>query len=327
MEDVTPAAPAQPETPTPVLTAVQDAVVKDNFTDYRAKRQAERSGTPAPAPAAEPVTDTPPAAPAAPAEEPRTVSKRQQDINERIRVATERAVADRDAEIARLRSHLPAPAAAPRSEPTPETFPIYAQYLDQHPDASLEDYIDARQDFRDAVKARAAQAQRLDAEQARSEEAHVAQARERVAAARAADPEFDAKIAPELLAIETREAAIANRRIPGPDNDFASEIAKSEFLPQILLHVSEHPDVLDTIRTLETRRAVMKFVAKLETRFEQAASVAPIHSPKTISSAPAPGTPIGTRPTSASDPIANAVRAGDVTAYRAARLAERSARR
>lgn len=330
MSEVEGAVPAQPEaTPAPVLTAVESAVAKDDFTAYRDTRRAERSGTPAPAPVAEPVAEVPPVAAAAPVEEPRQVSKRQNDINERIRLATERATSELAAENARLRAQLPAPVAAPRTEPpVGETFPNYATYLEKHPDASLEDYIDARQDFRDEVKARSTNAQRIEAEQTRSQEAQIQQARERVAAARQADPEFDAKIAPELLTLETREASIANRRIPLAENDFATEISKSEYLPQILLHVSQHPELMTQIRGLDTRRAVMKFVAKLETRFEKADAAPVVQPPKTISSAPTPGTALGSRPASASDPVVAAVKAGDVSAYRAARMAEReSARR
>jgi len=327
LEDVTIAAPAQPEaTPAPALTAVESAVVNDNFTDYRAKRQAERSGTPAPAPAAEPVTETKPEASAPPAEEPRQVSKRQQQIN-----AYERRIAEQDQRIRALEaaSATPPEPTASRTEPVAgETFPAYAQYLEKHPDASLEDYIDARQDWREANRTRAAAAQRQETERAQSHQATVEKARERVAAAIAADPTFETKLAPELLTIPTREMAIANRQIPLAENDFASEIAKSEYFPQILLHVSEHPEVLTQIRGLENRKAVVKFVAKLETRFEKAAETAPVvPAPKTISSAPNPGTPLGTRPASAGDPVVAAVQGKDFTAYRSARRAERAARR
>lgn len=328
MSEVEGAVPAQPEaTPAPVLTAVETAVAKDDFTAYRDTRRAERSGTPAPAPVAEPVVEVPPVAAAAPVEEPRAVSKRQQQINE-----YERRIAAQEQRIRALESGTatpPAPPVAPRTEPVAgETFPNYATYLEKNPDASLEDYIDARQDFRESVKARSTNAQRIEAEQSRSQEAQIQQARDRVAAARQADPEFDAKIAPELLTLETREASIANRRIPLAENDFATEIAKSEYLPQILLHVSQHPELMTQIRGLDTRRAVMKFVAKLETRFEKAEDTAPVPTPpKQISSAPTPGTALGSRPASASDPVAAAVKAGDVTAYRTARMAERLARR
>lgn len=323
MEDVTEAVPAQPETPAPAPTAVEAAVIKDDFTAYRETRRAERSGTPAPAPAAEPVAETKPDATAAPVEEPRQVSKRQQQIN-----TYERRIAEQDQRIRALEAGRTTPAepAAPRSEPPAATFPAYAQYLEQHPDASLEEYIDARQDWREGIKARATAAQRQEADQARSQQTAVEQARERVQKAIEADPTFTEKLAPELLAIPTREAAMANRQIPLAENDFASEIAKSEYLPQILLHVSEHPEVLQQIRGLETRRAVLKFVAKLETRFEKA-DTAPVPVAKQISSAPTPGTALGSRPASSVDPIEAAVASGDVTGFRAAKRAAAAARR
>jgi hypothetical protein len=337
LEDVTPAAPAQSEaTPAPVLTAVESAVAKDDFTAYRETRRAERSGTPAPAPAAEPVTETKPEATAAPVEEPRTVSKRQHEINERIRLATERALADRDAEIARLRSQLPAPPAAPRTEPTAEKFPAYAQYLETNPDASLEDYIDARQDFRDGLKQKATAAQRAEADRTRSHQEGIAQAQARTLAARQADPVIDAKFKqweaaqsvhelPEVLLLKTREQAIAAQQIPQAENDFASAVASSEYSAQIIAHIADHPDVLQKVRALENRTAVLKYFGKLETRFEKA-DAAPVQ-PKTISSAPTPGTALGSRPASAVDPVAAAVKANDVTAYRAARRAERASAR
>lgn len=339
MDESTVAAPAQPEappTPAPVLTAVETAVAKDDFTAYRETRRAERAGTPAPAPAADPVVEPKPEATAAPVDEPRTVSKRQHDTNERIRLATERAVADRDAEIARLRSQLPAPPAAPRTEPAAEKFPAYAQYLETNPEASLEDYIDARQDFREGLKAKATAAERADADRVRSHEENIAQAQARTRAARQADPVIDAKFKawesaqsvhelPEILLLKTRDQALAAQQIPLAENDFASAVASSEFSAQIIAHIADHPDVLQKVRTLENRTAVLKYFGKLETRFEKA-DVAPIQ-PKTISSAPTPGTALGSRPASATDPLAAAVKAGDVSAYRAARRAERASAR
>jgi hypothetical protein len=344
LEDTTTAAPAPLETPAPVVTAAESAVAKDDFTAYRETRRAERAGTPAPAPAAAPVVETPPDAPAAPVEEPRQVSKRQQDINERIRVATERAVAAKDAEIARLRSQLPPPPAAARTEPAAETFPTYAEYLETHPDASLEKYIDARQDFREDVKARATAAQRTQAEQHQSAQAELAKSRERTDALRKADPIIDARFkaweagtepVPALFTIPTRAAVIAHAHAHGvdpmsllrPEHDLATEIGTSEYGPQIVLYLTDHPDVMQEIGTLPDRRAVARFIDKLEMRFESSGAPAPVPVPKTISSAPTPGTSLGSRPASAVDPVEAAVAAGDVSAFRAAKRAALSVRR
>lgn len=336
MSEVESAAPAQPEaaaTPAPVLTAVESAVAKDDFTAYRDTRRAERSGTPAPAPAADPAADTPPAALAPPAEESRQVSKRQQQIN-----AYERRIAEQDQRIRALESSAtPAPPAAPRTEPVAgEKFPAYAQYLETNPDASLEDYIDARQDFRDGLKTKASQAQRQQAEHQRNQQESVSQAHARTLAARAADPAIDAKFTaweqpgadlPDVLFIKTRDQAIAARQIPLAENDFASAIATSEFSAQLIAHIADHPEILERVRALENRTVVNKFVGKLESRFEKADPAPAPVQPKTISSAPEPGTALGSRPASAADPLAAAVKAGDVPAYRAIRQAQRASAR
>jgi hypothetical protein len=232
-----------------------------------------------------------------------------------------------------LRSQLPA---APRTEPAGEKFPIYAQYLETNPEASLEDYIDARQDFRDGLKQKATAAQRAEADRTKSHQDSIAQAQARTRAARQADPVIDAKFKqwesaqsvhelPEVLMLRTRDQAIAAQQIPLAENDFASAVASSEYSAQIIAHIADHPDVLQKVRTLENRTAVLKYFGKLETRFEKA-DAAPVQ-PKTISSAPTPGTALGSRPASAVDPVAAAVKAGDVSAYRAARRAERASAR
>lgn len=337
----TPAAAAQPDaTPAPVLTAVESAVVNNDVHAFREARRAERSGTPAPAPAATEPVQVPPTPATATVEEPRTVSKRQHEINERIRVATERAVAAKDAEIAQLRSQLPAGPAAPRpAAAAGETFPTYATYLDTHPDASLEDYIDARQDFRDEVKTKATRAQRMEAEQTRSQRDQVDAAITRTQTARAADPALDAKftaweapdaVLPEILTIPTRDQAMAARIVPRAEHDFATAIATSEYSAQIIAHVADHPDVLAKVRTLDTRAQVIKFVGKLETRFERDADAptpAAAVVPKTVSSAPAPATTLGSRPASAADPVLAAASSGDVSAFRAAKRAREAANR
>lgn len=328
--------PAQAETtPAPVLTAVESAVAKDDFTAFRETRRAERSGTPAPAPVADPAPVIPPAAPAAPTAEARAVSKRQQQIND-----YERRIAEQDQRIRALESGSATPApppAAPRTEPVAgETFPAYAQYLEKNPDASLEDYIDARQDFRESVKAKAAHAQRADADRSRGQQEAMEQAHARTLAARQADPAIDAKFAaweqpgaelPEVLFIKTRDQAIAAQQIPMAENDFADRVARSKFSAHLIAHVADHPEILAEVRALESRSDVIAFVGALETLFKKTDTPPTPVPPKTISSAPAPGTALGSRPASASNPVTAAVIAGDVTAYRAARLAERSAGR
>jgi hypothetical protein len=115
----------------------------------------------------------------------------------------------------------------PNSRPRPlhrapsrpaEKFPAYAQYLETNPEASLEDYIDARQDFRDGLKQKATVAERENAERTRSHQEGIEQAQARTRAARQADPVIDAKFKawesaqsvhelPEILLLKTRDQA------------------------------------------------------------------------------------------------------------------------
>src|SRR3989442_13142458 len=111
---IAPAAPAPSAEPVaaPTQTAVEAAVVSGDFGSFKEAGRAERVNKPLPDVPLEVPSDPPTAkaatpAPVAPAPE-RTLSKRQQDINDRIREAVERATADKDAEIARLRTSQPA---------------------------------------------------------------------------------------------------------------------------------------------------------------------------------------------------------------------------
>lgn len=317
---IAPAAPAPPvETTT---TATQAAADTGNLSAYREARQTERS-TGLSAPAAAPLAPETPAGavPAAPVEEPRQLSKKQIEINERAQRAVEAATVQLREENARLRSQLAPPSPAPA--PPTEKFPPYADYLTTHPETSLEDYMDARDDWRQSTRDRATAVQRVQQEQERAQHDQIGKARERVAAARQADPTFDTRLAPEVLALKTREAALAEQSVPLAENDFATEIAKSEFLPQILLHLSDDPSVLQRVRALDTRRDVLKFVAKLETRFEQADPAVPV--PKTVTSAPPPPPTVGTRNALPANEKAAQINNNAFTGYRATRRVERQA--
>ena len=132
----------------------------------------------------------------------------------------------RDAAEARARDlelKLNAPREPEKKEPErKEGFPHYAEYLGTHPEATLEQWLDARDEYRDSR--RAAQEQ----ERAAADRDRVVGARwqQKLQAARAADPEFDSKIdltvpvsAPMMEIIRT-----------------------SEIGPQLMTYFSAHPD-------------------------------------------------------------------------------------
>jgi hypothetical protein len=315
-------APAPPAAP---VTATEQAVITNDVSAYRDARRAERStGKPAPAPVLpESGKATPDAAATKPTEEARTVSKRQQQIND-----YERRIAAQDAELARLRSTTaaPAPAPAPRAPasaaPVGESFPEFAAFVAQHPDATFESYMDARLDWREAQRAQLSQREQAARESQQEHQATVAGFASRVAEATTADPAFWDKVSPELTALETREKVLADGRQPGPGNDLATEIIRSELGPQLLRHLTDHPDDLAKLRACTTRGQLIKVFGRLEARLEQGAVPPP---QKLVSDVPPPPTTLGSRPGSQADPVRAAVARGDITGYREARRAERLA--
>lgn len=319
MEAVDTAAPAQ-STPNAPETASQAALQTHDLSAYREARQAERiTGTPAPEQA-----ETPKAAAPVKVDEPvRQTSKRQHEINERIRKATELAL-DQD----RAARGYQAPPA-----PSSNGFPAYADYLTQNPDASLETYIDARQDYREQSRVRQTAAQRDHEETIRTQATRLTTAQERIADARQTDRVLDKMITdwsapgatvPDVLLISTREKAIADRIIPRPEHDFASEIVKSEYYPQLLRHLVEHPDTIDRVKACETRGDVIKLVGRLEKRFE-ADDEPVIQTTHTVTKAPPPPTTVSTRNAQPANSERAAVNAGNFGSYRANRLAARRA--
>lgn len=314
-------------------TAVEAAVVKDDYPAFEAAERAALNGKPLDAP-------DPDAAPAAPAAAP-VLSKRQQDLNDRIKKATDAVALAKDAEIADLRAKLtvvprperpapPAAAAAPVAKPA--TFPSFADYAAAHPDASLETWMDARDEWRDQQReqAKAARTEQQTVDQA--DQDRMARASEQVTA-RAADPEFVKNLNPRLLQIETFADAGRNGRETGPSNVIAEEMFKSEALVPLLEHFSKNPADLARLEALpahlaklpprqriaEHTRWIVREMGKIEATLTPATAAAEATTkPKTISSAPRPPADLGARTTESADPIASAVKANDYSAFEAA---------
>jgi len=312
----TPAEPSRPAT-----TASEQAVAGKDFAAYQEAERAERSGKPkTPAP-----PDPAPAAAAAPSEAQRQISKQQQRTND-----YERRIAEQAAEIARLRT--PPPAAAPRRDaapapaPTPEKFPTYDGYLATNPDASLEDWMDARDSWRDDKQTAAAQMRAEAAERAQTEQTRATTFSTQVGARTKADPAFLQKISPDVLALRPF-AALGEGEVGGPLNAIAEELLDSPVAPALMEHFTAHPEDLQRLTTLRDPRALIREFGKLEARFDAAAAADDAPAPKTITAAPTPGTTLGSRPAVAGDPIHSAVASGNFSAFRAASLAARRGHR
>lgn len=325
MPDVVPAAPAQPAAD-PVLTPSQQAVASNDFSTFEKLERETLKGKPAPAPAsakpADPPTEVAKVADAAPKpEEPKGVSKRQQAIND-----YERTIAELRAENSRLKT--PPPPAAPRSDPKPQptapAFPDYQTYLQTHPDTSLEAYIDARQDFREAHRARAAEESQREKQMREDAETRFERARTSMETA-LKDPEFKEKVRPLLFTLQTAEQARVDGLNPGPEHFFAGAITRSDVAPKLLAHLADHPEVLERIRALDLRdprheQELRATFYRLEGQFlsppAPPAPAPPVATPpKTITDAPDPAHTLGSRSASAVDPSAAAVKNNDYVAF------------
>ena len=346
MEQVTPAAPAQTTpTPAPTVSASMDAAARGDFAAFEAAQSADRKG--APLARVEVVPETPkvetetPAAPvqAAP------VSKRQQDLNERIRTSVERATAEAQAEITRLRALVqaqpPTPQPVQAPQPPVAQTPDWKRYRAM-PDApklaefdgpdALEDHAAAMSVF---VLEKREQERQVSSTQSAHEQAEQTQIRSfdaRVDEAAKADPEIVAKILPIARDLSQR----------GGVHYIVSQLAlASPVGPLALRHFAEHPDALarltdvpDALRTLPQALLIREHVAhvtkefgKLEARLEQATPAPVAAAPVSPISAAPPPPPVITTAGSSTDPKKAALERGDFATFDSLDMAERVARR
>lgn len=212
------------------------------------------------------------------------------------------------AEIARLKT-APAgtttepSAAAAKVEPAPFSFPTWNEYSEQHPEATHEEYIDARTDARrdwhtatERTKAQAAAAER-DAEQRRTAlETLDREKFARIEEYRRDHPEYDAAM----------EAA---DDFPFPPAMHVA-MAESPIGPKIAHYLALHRDEHFRIATLETRlrsegkplTRVATEIGKLESKLEGDTPVTPpAAAAATTSRVSAPSRPTSSAPAPASE--------------------------
>lgn len=346
MADDPNAAPAQSETEP---TALESAIVADDYTQFEAAQRAELQGKPLDTPD-EPVKES------AKATIDRPISKRQQAINDSIRTASEKAVADavrdKDAEIARLKAERQAPIERPvvkaveePAKPVPvaarDTFPNFADYLAKNPDATLETWMDARDEWRDDQRTRTA-AQQAEAKSATDAEiARLTKAHDLITERTKDDKDYIKNLNPRLLEIETLADAGRNGRPTGPANVIAEELFKSDAFLSLLDHFTAHPDALarleampDHLKTLSARqratehtRWIVREIGKIEASLHSPVAATESPKPKTVTTAPRPPADLGKRSTENADPIASAVKADDYAAFEAAERAKLAASR
>ena len=342
--DAVTTAPAPTETQPTTQPAARDAVVRKDFRSFRDAERASEKGAPLPAVAQAPPAekdDEPPTA--ADGQAPRQVSKRQADTNEKIRQAVERATADANARILALeaeKTQRPTAAAAVVTEqPAPQT-PEYERYLAMPDAPKLENFTDLAK-FNGAMsyfmaKKMLAEDREAASAQTRNDTATaeatktVTTFQERVTA-KGGKAFLDA-LAPDVAGLKPVESlqaqaaelhaagkvADAQRLIAsiGPLNVLTTEIIRSEHGPDLLQHLSDHPDDLARFKTCASPADVYREVGKLEARLS---APAPTTIPaKTVTSMSPPPTTLQARTGAVADPSIGALGRHDFRAFRAA---------
>jgi len=265
----------------------------------------------APAQPVEQVASTDASSPAA--SEPATPKKANADTRVKDLLAERHALRQELEALKRQSAQPQTPLKAESSPAAAKTneFPGFDTWQQSNPDGQYDEYLIAKVKH---VTALERAAERQQAEQSRI----TAQRQERTGAflkrfddAVAANPTLTDTLNPAVLAIRPVDAL-------GPDepvmalNLVAQEIMESEQSVQLLAHLSAHPEELDALSMLTSPVAVVRRMAKLEAQLSAPA----IPPRKTVSTAPALTTTLGSRPAVPGDALESAKRSGDFSKFR-----------
>lgn len=279
---------------------------------------------------------TPPPAsePGTPSKEPgKGVEKRKaqlsaeiQELQEQLRVRAQLRQELQNYDIAPAKKDEPPASSAAPAIPK---FPEFAQWVDLsgNANATYEDYIDARTDFRNAAHERIRQQhQQAQARQAETTE-RVTTYQQRMSQAEEADPEFWNKIRPEIKQLRPL-AVLQPGEMPTMQTILAEGIVRSELAPQLLLHLSEHPDEFSRLSKITDPFAIPKEIGKLEATLGSPVVPATVPPPpKTVTDAPAPPPTLTPKAQAPVDEALAALHAGDFTRYRSVMNAREAAAR
>ena len=372
MDPQTPAAPA-PTIPTPPappsISPSMAAVEKGDFSAFQDADDARRRGTPLPpveveikkadaAPAPEapvvPVVAPTPEAPPAPA----ALSKRQQEANERTRLAVERATADLQARVKELEGRL-TPPTEPKAQPTQAEWRRYLAM----PDAPRLDAVDAHGNAVFASVDEHSAAMALFVADKRAEERAHAQREEqfhtqrqrflqergetfttKLQAAAEADPDFLDKIPPEVATARPLSGCVRDphgrlvdpttRRPPTFANVAAEAAFRSDTPDKLLTYLHAHPQEVDAIvarPSADWLPALIHLDGRLSGPLTPAAPAAPapaaVASPAPPISAAPPPPPSVSRAGSMANPSQVALERGDYDTFSKLEDAARAAKR
>ncbi len=342
------AAVADATTPVPATDA---AVINNDVSAYREARRAERAGKPldpktidsasSPDAPAKPASDATSAAPSA-----ASPGKPEKRTDPR---ATENRVPELLAERAQLRAENDAirrrlealERPATRTDATPAaSSPASAQAgLDPNdPEPKLEDFEADPTKYPDPYTAHQRALARWEArnefrtlkaeEQTRVAKEHREQVKtERFTTFRktidgAGGQPFLESLSEEVRSLRPFDSLDLDTEEPNGLNAVAQQFLVSPVAPALMRHFSDHPEELRRFAGLHPTTFFLE-MGKLEERLGKPKAAAT--APKTTTSAPAPPTVLGGRPTEPADELEGAVAADDVAAYKAAKQRQRAA--
>lgn len=253
--------------------------------ELRAEMEAERKPVEKPVAEAKPVEQKP-----KPRNDPQAridqAIARQKDAERRAEAAERRA-----AELAAGKP-VEKPAEKAVAAPKAEKFQTFEAYLGANPEASLEDYMEARDEWKDARKAAVAQEREQSEAQTRGLESQVKTFNDRLQKELGDDPDeresFLEAVEPKLLEASPM-SALPKGSTPTISNFLAEQILISDHPKALLLHLSD-PKVVQRLATLHPN-AVIRELAKFELSLG-AAPAGPVVKDKPVSKATAPIVPV-----------------------------------
>jgi hypothetical protein len=323
-----------------------DAATKGDFTAFQDASRAERRGTPQaavdvtpPAPVTPPAASAPEAAVTPPAPVTPQLSKRQQEANERTRLAVEHATADLRAENERLRAQAGTPPAQTPPAPAEPEWKRFAAMPDAPKLAdfeSVEDHTAAMSYFIATTIQQetqtAAQRDQFETQRQRFLTERSDKYTANLQAAADADPEFLNKI-PPAVATARPLSGLAHGERATFANVAAEAAFRSEHPDVLLTYLHAHQDEVVTIASLppsEWLPSLIHLDGRLSGSPTPAAPAAPAPAasalPSPISAAPPPP-PTIQRAGSSADPKQVALENGDYASMQQHWRAERAAKR
>lgn len=282
----------------------------DTPDQLRAALGVEQQPTTPPAEAPDPDLDEHPDTTEPPAETAagQTLAKKRRSLQDRIDAITKEkyeTARERDdaraqarrleqelADLKRGNGHHPA-ASAPASPVTADKFPKYAEYLQTHPDAELEDWMEARDEWKERLRAEGQRlaAQTTNRQRFLTERTQAFSAK--MQSAVHADPDLLSKVNPRLLQTKPL-SGLAPDEAPTFGNFLVEQVLASEHPEKLLLHLSDETEV-QRLAALDPDR-VIRELAKIEYGLGAASSSGPVPAPVHQSKALPPVKPLGGSP-------------------------------